>query len=419
MKSSWSLDRWLDYILAIHPSEIEMGLSRVSRVYQRLDISLSGCTVITVGGTNGKGSTCRFIEMALIESGHSVGVYSSPHLNDYRERVRINDALPDENTFCQALQVIDRARGQDSLTYFEFGTLAALYMLNQVSLDYIILEVGLGGRLDATNIVDADLTVITSIGIDHQDYLGNTRESVAQEKAGIFRTNVPIVIGEQQSPDNLLSLATDKGSCVFVHGRDFKQDMDQVSHWSWQMLDVNLKDLPAPKLPAQNISTGLAALKVLGQLSPLIESKKLAELISDTGLPGRLQVIKHEPLWIVDVAHNPQAAELLANYMAKNRQGTLYIILGMMKDKAISETLSWFKSFNAYWFPVSLTGERAASAAELGQHLSSQKVVGEFNSVSAAAEAITQRVTVNDTVLVFGSFVTVADVLTLRRHGEI
>lgn len=418
-KSSWSLERWLDYLMAIHPSEIDMSLARVSLVYERLAMSWLGCTVITVGGTNGKGTTCRFIEMALIELGYSVGVYSSPHLNDYRERVRINNTSPSEEMFCNALHTVERARNQESLTYFEFGTLAALCMFKQVRLDFVILEVGLGGRLDATNIVDADLTVITSIGIDHQEYLGDSRESVAEEKAGIFRTHVPIVIGEQQPPDNLLRHAQSKDSEVVIKDTHFKHVTHANNCWSWHMQNDQISDLPIPKLPIENISTGLAALQVLGQLSSLIESSKLPDLVSKVSLPGRLQILSRQPLWIVDVAHNPQAAKLLVSYLMKNKQGVLYIIVGMMKDKAIKQTLSYFDSFNAFWFPVSLPGERAATAAELGQYLGSEKVVGEFSSVSKAADAVNHRVTDKDTVLVFGSFVTVADVLTLNRQGKI
>lgn len=419
LKSHWSLDRWLDYLLAIHPSEIDMGLARVSRVYQRMAIAWDGCKVITIGGTNGKGSTCRFLEMTLIALGYRVGLYSSPHINNYRERVRINNESPKELAFCQTFQFVERARGQDTLTYFEFGTLAALHMLQQEPLDFVILEVGLGGRLDATNIVEPDLTVITSIGIDHQEYLGDTLESVATEKAGIFRANIPIVVGEEHAPDILVTLAQQTQSQLLIKGNQFGHTIHDAHSWSWCCGGVELTDLPLPKLPLTNVSTAMATLHLLDCLKPLIEQSRLTKLISEIALPGRLQVIKTEPLWITDVAHNPQAAELLAQHVREKIQGNVFIILGMMKDKSIEETLIWFESFDALWFPVSLSTERAATAAELGQHLSAQKVVGEFDSVKAAVDAINHRVTANDTVLVFGSFVTVADVLTLREQGQV
>ena len=421
-KASWSIDRWLSYLLAIHPNEIDMGLSRVNKVYTRLSMQWQNTKVITVAGTNGKGSTCRFMEMALLKLGYSVGVYSSPHLNDYRERVRINGISPNEDAFCQAFQAIERARGDESLTYFEFGTLAALSMLQQQAPDFMILEVGLGGRLDATNIIDTDLAVITSIGIDHQEYLGDTRESVASEKSGIFRTDIPIVIGEAEPPEVLLSEARSKTSQVMLKGRDFKHytdDKGSIDQWSWTMADLRLNDLPKSKLFVENISTAMAALHALGVFSDLCNKGLLNELISNTSLPGRMQVIKNAPLWVVDVGHNPQAAELLTRYLKEAEFENLYIILGMMKDKAIAKTLRSFNHFGAYWFPVTLSSARAATAADLGQYLGLQKVVGEFDSVQSAVESVQQRATNKDAVLVFGSFVTVADVLTLHQQGGI
>lgn len=230
-----SLAQWLTHLESIHPSAIELGLNRITTVAARMDLNFADKTVIIVGGTNGKGTTCRFLEQACLMQGKTTGVYSSPHLLDYRERVRINDALPPEDEFCAAFCAIEQARAEITLTYFEFSTLAALWLMKQHNVDVPILEVGLGGRLDATNIVDADLAVITTIDLDHQDWLGDTREAIAREKAGIMRQHAKAVIGELDPPvtldEQVAALAVEARWAM----RDFSMTMhDDASLWQWQ-----------------------------------------------------------------------------------------------------------------------------------------------------------------------------------------
>ncbi len=425
-KMSWSLDQWLAYLMAIHPSEIDMGLDRVSRVYDRLGISFSDTCVVTVAGTNGKGTTCRFMEMALRELGYTVGVYSSPHISDYRERVRLNEQLPDAQAFCDAFVQIERARGEDTLTYFEFGTLAALLMVHQSSPDYLLLEVGLGGRLDATNIVDPELSVITSIGIDHQEYLGDTRDVISVEKAGIFRPSVPIVLGDRDTPVPMLNAATQCRSVVLHKGVnfDFTESITGNGRWSWHSDSLAFENLPEPQVLRDNIATALAALHQLNKLDAFgAQPERLSQLIATVSLPGRMQRIRRNPDWILDVGHNPHAAEKVAQFLNKYKDsqpdGKLYIIVGMMKDKSIRETLGHFKALTPYWYPVALEGSRAASTDELVLALRDQRVVKDCLSVEEAVAEITPTLTSADTVLVFGSFVTVADLLTIERQQRL
>lgn len=422
-KSSWSLEQWLAYLLAIHPKEIDMTLSRVQHVFEKLALDFSHTTIVTVGGTNGKGSTCRCMELCLLAQGKNVGVYSSPHLVDYRERVRINDELLNEDSYCQAFQVIERMRGDVSLTYFEFGTLAALWMLNQAKTDVILLEVGLGGRLDATNIIDSQLAVITSIGLDHQEFLGDTLESVASEKSGIFRNNTPIVLGERHPPSVMLDAANEQaGDKVIRKGKgfDFSLSASSTTQWSWHRDGRSLSELPKPAIAIDNAATALAALDMLGLLEPLCSPlDKLREVLKNVSLPGRFQTLRQAPLWIADVGHNPHASSMVAQQLKRELNGRLFIVVGMMHDKSIAETLEQFYPLDPTWYPVALNNERAASPSALGQVLKSQKVAMECHSVEQAIDTILPKLKPDDTVLVFGSFVTVADVLTLRHKLDL
>ncbi|MBT0587422.1 bifunctional tetrahydrofolate synthase/dihydrofolate synthase [Alteromonas oceanisediminis] len=420
-QSNWPLAHWLDYLLAIHPTEIDMTLDRIRRVYQRFQLQWNSTTVITVGGTNGKGSTCRFLEAALQAKGYKVGVYSSPHLIDYEERIRINGDNVSADDVCQAFLRIERARGDETLTYFEFGTLAALLLLNNAQPDYMMLEVGLGGRLDATNIIDADIAVITSIGVDHQAYLGDTRSLIAIEKAGIFRPDIPLVIGDADPPDTLTAAARKLSNKVLQKGHSFTFTQPHENAWTWRSDEFQLSALPLPMLPLENMATALAVLQQLGHLAWFTEhATELHRLLQETKLPGRLQWLKQAPNWFADVGHNPHAAQHLRKQLEPVLSGgTLYIIVGMMKDKAIEETLSHFFDLQPRWLTVSLDSPRAAKSHELGQVLASQRVVGEFDSVEYAVKELKSMLRPADTVLVFGSFVTVADLLTLSGQQRL
>ncbi|WP_100642887.1 bifunctional tetrahydrofolate synthase/dihydrofolate synthase [Alteromonas facilis] len=419
-KTTWSLAQWLNYLLAIHPTEIDMGLDRLNRVFQRLQLSFPRTQVITVAGTNGKGSTCRFIELALLSMDKSVVVYSSPHISDYRERVRVNGAMLPAQVFCKAFVQIERLRGEDTLTYFEFGTLAALLLAFQKSPDYLILEVGLGGRLDATNIIDTDLAVITSIDLDHESFLGSTRESVAYEKAGIFRPNVPIVLGDRDTPSVMLNSANQHARGLLVKGANFDITVKDNGTWSWRSENNQLTELPKPLLLRDNLSTAFAALEQLGLLPQLLKHQDdFNSLVATASLPGRMQIIQSEPLWLIDVGHNPHAAKAIATHIAGLDKQSVYIIVGMMKDKSIADTLHQFASLSPKWLTVSLPGERAASAADIARLLSAESVLGEFANVAEAVSRVKAHVTEQDIVLVFGSFVTVDQILTLQEQNAL
>ncbi len=265
---------WLTYLESIHPTTIDLGLNRVQAVANNLGLSFSDKTVITVAGTNGKGTTCRFLELACLQQHKTTGVYSSPHLLSYAERVRINGDMASEDDFCQAFRRIEQIREDISLTYFEFSTLAALLLMQQHNVDVLILEVGLGGRLDATNIISADLAVITTIDLDHQDWLGDTREAIAREKAGIMRAHKKAVIGDLSPPSSLL----EEVKRLNVDARWAQQDYQFTStqSWSWQSADNQFTHLPEPNIPKQNVATALA---VLQHLDWLPDGRQVAQLI--------------------------------------------------------------------------------------------------------------------------------------------
>ncbi|RDV24294.1 bifunctional tetrahydrofolate synthase/dihydrofolate synthase [Alteromonas aestuariivivens] len=407
-----TLAQWLSYLESIHPTAIDMGLERVSDVARRIALNFENATVITVGGTNGKGTTCRILEQTLLAQGKSVGVYSSPHLMDYRERVRINDQLRPEQEYCDAFQQVEAARGEISLTYFEFGTLAAMLMLQAARLDVIILEVGLGGRLDATNIVDADLAILTTIGLDHQDWLGDTREQIAQEKAGILRKGIPAVVGEPDPPSNLAAIIAGYGALPSWAGKNFGYEQ-QGDTWSWFGSNARFSGLVMPKVPMQNVSTALAALE---QLECLPECDVLNAVLEHATLPGRRQQIQDHPTVIVDVAHNPQATEEMARWLDNCCFDNLYIVVGMLKDKAIAETLASLANYRAHWYLASTDGPRGCDASSLLSALPAGTVESShsFPKVVEAYRGALEKAQQNDLILVFGSFLTVADVLAFH-----
>lgn len=413
-----SLAQWLSYLESIHPSEIDMGLGRTKQVAERLGLSLSSSTVITVAGTNGKGTTCRFIEQALLAQGKSVAVYSSPHLVDYRERVRLNGALPEEAAFCNAFREVEIARGEISLTYFEFGTLAGMKMMQDWHVDVAILEVGLGGRLDATNIISPDLAVITTIGLDHQDWLGDTREKIAVEKAGILRDGIKAVIGELDPPTTLVSEVERFNAKALWANKDFFVDNASADDWQWRCaaMDKSLSGLRFPSIPLQNVSTAIAALR---HIDLLPDEDTLRALTQTVSMPGRQQVLSDSPPVVVDVAHNPQATENLTRWIdvISERHGAknLRFVVGMLKDKAIEETLAPLTKFSGCWYVADTHGSRGCNAQVLQDALSRANVAKEdvfkHSNVLDAFSAANNDYKEGDLIVVFGSFLTVADVL--------
>lgn len=401
-----SLSAWLYYLERLHSQAIELGLARVQRVATQLDLLSPAPTVFTVAGTNGKGTTCRTLEAILLAAGLKVGVYSSPHLIRYTERVRIQGQELSEAEHCRAFAAVEAGRGETSLTYFEFGTLAALQLFKQARLDVVIMEVGLGGRLDATNIVDPDVAVITSIALDHTDWLGDNRESIGREKAGIFRAGKPAVVGEPDMPASIAQVAQSLGAKLYRRGEAWSFS-EQGERWQWQGDGTLLTDLPMPNVPLANAATALAALHYAALE---VDERAIFTGLQQALLPGRFQIVQQEPMLILDVAHNPHAAGYLASRLAQlpHNGGKVRAVVGMLADKDIAGTLACLAPEVDEWYCAPLEGPRGASVDLLAQHLSQPR---QFADVATAWRQAMQDAAKQDIVIVCGSFHTVAHVM--------
>lgn len=406
------LATWLSYLENLHSKTIDMGLERVSRVAAALGVTKPAPFVFTVAGTNGKGTTCRTLEAVLMAAGYKVGVYSSPHLVRYTERVRVQGKELPESRHTASFAEIETARGETSLTYFEYGTLSALWLFKQAQLDVVILEVGLGGRLDATNLVDADVAAVTSIALDHVDWLGPDRESIGREKAGVFRQGKPAVVGEPDMPHTIADVAAEKGALLLRLGADWNYE---VSEGGWRFADAQgaLENLPLPQVPQPNAATALAALRASGLA---ISEEAIREGIARATLPGRFQIVSDSPRLILDVAHNPHAAAYLAERLRQlPTRGRVLAVIGMLHDKDIAGTLACLEPVVDSWYCAPLEGPRGASAEQLIEHLGTGEV---FASVAQAWRAAMAQAQASDTVLVCGSFHTVAQVMEEMDAGR-
>ncbi|WP_241582855.1 bifunctional tetrahydrofolate synthase/dihydrofolate synthase [Rosenbergiella epipactidis] len=410
--SSSSLEEWLVYLEQLHAQAIELGLDRIRHVATELNLLKPAPFVFTVGGTNGKGTTCRTLEVLLMAAGYRVGVYSSPHFIRYAERVRINGQELSDQQHISSFDSLNQGRGETSLTFFEFSTLSALQLFKQSDLDVVILEVGLGGRLDATNIVDADVAVLTSIALDHTDWLGPDRESIGREKAGIFRQGKPAVVGEPDMPATINKVAQDKGAILLARGKEWSYS---ASSHSWQFQDIQgkLTELPLPQIPLANAATALAALRVSGLT---LSEAVLRESIATATLPGRFQIVQHSPLVILDVAHNPHAARYLVEKIEQLApKGKVRGVLGMLHDKDIEGTITILSAAVDQWYCASLDGPRGASAQRLQQSLPEAEC---YDRVEQAWQAALSQADADDVVLVCGSFHTVAAVMALSNKEQ-
>ncbi|MEX9254124.1 bifunctional tetrahydrofolate synthase/dihydrofolate synthase [Pseudenterobacter timonensis] len=406
------LATWLSYLENLHSKTIDMGLERVSNVAARLDVLRPAPFVFTVAGTNGKGTTCRTLEAMLMAAGFKVGVYSSPHLVRYTERVRVQNSELPESAHTASFAEIEAARGEISLTYFEYGTLSALWLFKQAQLDVVILEVGLGGRLDATNIVDADVAVVTSIALDHIDWLGPDRESIGREKAGIFRASRPAVVGEPDMPHTIADVAREKGALLLRRGAEWRYTVNEQD-WSFSDAQGTLDNLPLPQVPQPNAATALAALRASGLA---VSEQAIRDGIQNAILPGRFQIVSESPRLILDVAHNPHAAAYLAERVnSLPKTGRVLAVIGMLHDKDIGGTLACMERVVDCWYCAPLEGPRGASAEQLMEHLGKGDV---YASVAQAWRAAMADAKPEDTVLVCGSFHTVAHVMEAMDAGR-
>jgi dihydrofolate synthase / folylpolyglutamate synthase len=409
-----TLDDWLEYQLQIHPKSIDMGLDRIAEVAKRLGIKKPAPRVITVGGTNGKGSTVAFIEAIAMAAGWKVGAYTSPHILQYNERVRVSGKNASDEDFIAAFEKIESARKQGSeipLTYFEFGTLAALLVFPQKKLDLVILEVGLGGRLDATNIIDPDIAVITTVDLDHQDYLGPDRESIGFEKAGIIRAMKPVIFGEKDPPSSALRRAYELGAIAIRGHSDYLIDrMENAWRWREPGYDIELP-LPALTAPVQ-IENAAAAIAALRALSDEITDAAIIAGVRDARVPGRLQRVSRQPDIVLDVAHNPQAANQVAQWLVAAPKKT-FAVFSALADKDIEAIIEILAPQIQAWFVVGIddAGPRGLCAEELQtriQTFSASAVIFCHQDVASGLGAARLQASGDDRILVFGSFHTVA-----------
>lgn len=439
-----SLDEWLSYLETIHFTEIDLGLTRIAQVAKRLNICLDFATVITVAGTNGKGTTCAFLENALLDKENvkqldskqqsadssGVAVYSSPHIKRFNERLRVNQQDVADERFIAAFEQVEQARQEISLSYYEYTTLAAFLVLMKLKPRVIILEVGLGGRLDATNIIDADVAVITTIDLDHQAFLGNTREKIGFEKAGIMRTDQIIIVGDTEAPksvvahaNSLTSDASEENILLSVRNKDFWLTEQKNDCWSWHSKHLDVNELVKTNIPRDNVAT---ALMVLAKLGIVLSKDMVNTLIEATKVAGRTELVmpnncKHLQMRcdvMLDVGHNPQAARYLAKQLAKlkaqGRYANVHAVVAMLVDKDIEASLNALTNEVAYWYIGQLSVPRASTAEQAASSLrKTSNSVNCFDNVTEAFKIANENANSNDLILVCGSFFTVAEIREL------
>lgn len=422
-----SLDAWLEHLLELHPRQIELGLERVGKVWRALGAPRPAPIVITVGGTNGKGSTVAFLVAILRAAGYRVGAYTSPHVLRYNERVAIDGVPATDVELVKAFERVDAARGEISLTYFEFGTLAAFLILAEAGLDVAVLEVGMGGRLDAVNLIDADASILTTVDLDHQAFLGPDREAIGREKAPIFRPGRPAVVGELDPPRSVLEHATSIGARLFRRGSDFDVGISESRPaWAFMGQDGDFVELPLPErlaAPVQliNAATAVAALRALGDRLAVPEAA-LADGVRRASLPGRLQQIAAQPETIVDVGHNPQAARTLAVWLERQGGRRCEAVFAALADKDIAGIVEPLGDRIARWHVAGIetAGSRGQDSATTAQRVRDALPAADIVEHRDVATALAAARATDDghVVLVFGSFHTVAVALESLGTGH-
>ena len=411
---------WLTYLESLHPKTIALGLERVAQVKQRLDLQ-PDFPLITVGGTNGKGSVCGMLESILHAAGYRVGCYTSPHLLHYNERVCIAKKQASDAELCASFARIEQARRDTPLTYFEFGTLAAMQCFIDHKVDVAILEVGLGGRLDAVNVFDSDCAVIASVGIDHTDYLGDTREQIAFEKAGIMRANRVVICADSDVPQAIRAQAQKVGAELWCIGSEFDCTPHQ-GQWDYRSKAGSRNALPYPALRGafqlHNASAMLAALDVLKDRLP-VSMEAVRRGLGEVQLAGRFQFVPGKPALILDVAHNPHAARSLAqNIAALPPCPHTWAVFAMLKDKDMTGVAAALDQHIDTWLVAGIDTPRGATADELAQALRQSEVHGEVHTFASVTEAVSYAYNAageNDRIISFGSFYTVAEVMAARK----
>lgn len=413
---SRGLPEWLALLEARHPKAIDLGLERVGRVWERLATAVA-FPIITVGGTNGKGSVCAFLEAILADAGYRVGRYTSPHLLRFNERVRVGGSEVTDAMLVEALAAVETARHDDSLTYFEHTTLAAMWLFRHQGVDAAVLEVGLGGRLDAVNLFDADCAVVTSVDLDHMNFLGPDRESIGFEKAGIFRAGHPAICADPHPPASLLKQARDIGANLRRLGQEILIERG-ATDWLCRVGERVYPALPVPGMPGEhqfsNASAAIAALDALHMALP-IPMAAIRSGLARARMPGRFQVVGVTPLRVLDVAHNPHAARALAASLAiLPGNGHRLAVFAMLADKDASSVIDVLAARFDRWYLAGLDGPRGRSANELAELFARRGLPhATYPDVASAWRAACQEAEPADTITAFGSFHTVAEVMAL------
>jgi len=419
-----TLKGWLSWQESSHPLTIDLGLERVARVYNALNPTGVKPLTITVAGTNGKGSCVAYLESIYRAQGYRVGAYTSPHILKYNERIKIDGKPLSDDLICDAFERIETVRDHTSLSYFEFGTLAALDIFSRADLDIQLLEVGLGGRLDAVNIVEPDVAIISSIGIDHVAWLGETREAIGYEKAGIFRASVPAIVGDPLPPKSLRQVADDKNACFYALGKDFGYTKQQ-NEWQWFTGKKQISHLPEPALKGEhqyrNASAVIMATVQLADKLP-IDGQSIRQGLQNVQLPGRFQLLEGVIPVLLDVGHNPEAVRTLVEYLTQNFPNRrIHAIFSMMRDKDIAEVLRIMNPVVYDWFFAPLANVRAATETLMreifSRHVMDNVSFGYMGFADAFAAAKKQAGK-EDLLLVFGSFFLVSDCLAEFQNGR-
>ncbi len=409
-EARWGLNTWLDWQLTQHATAIELGLDRVGEVGRRLDILKPAPVTILVAGTNGKGSSTAWIRALWPQTDH-VGVFQSPHLWRYNERITIDAEAASDAVICQAFEAIEQARGDISLTYFEYSALSAMWCFKQARVDMAVLEVGLGGRLDATNIVDADASLITSIGLDHTQWLGDTREQIGREKAGVMRSNRPVVIADRHAPSSLEERADEVGANALMIGRDY--NLEPVDgEWNLRVLGAEHR-LPEPGIGVVPENFAGAAALVAALHRPLADEQLTTLLLSPPKLPGRCQIVDAEPQLVYDVGHNVEAAAVLVQQLLDTPvRGQTRVVIGMLKDKPVEGVGEWLRRVTDVFYPAGLShrSPRGLSGPEVAQRLGLDNRRS-WSTPEAAFTAAKSQSDYFDRIVVCGSFHTVTSTL--------
>lgn len=429
-----SLSSWLAWQETLHHSGIDLGLDRLRAVMQRLEISSPECPVITIAGTKGKGSCAAMLARIYGEAGYRIGLFTSPHLRRYNERIQINGADVSDESLCVAFERIDKARGDVSLTYFEFNTLAAFLTFDSASLDIWILEVGMGGRLDAVNAIDADVAIVTSIGLDHTEWLGSDIESIAREKAGIFRTARPALYGAPEMPASIQAVADQLCAPLLRAGIDFGIE-DHGDSWSWWMKHGaafhRARKLPLPgiqgSIQLQNAGVSITAVQLLAPRLPVVRAA-LELGLRCVQLAGRFQILQSQQApeieWIVDVAHNPMSAQVLAQHLEEwNRNSRVrrtIAIIGMLSDKDVIGTVAALRGVVDDWIAVAAGGDRGLSMLQMQTGLQNCGVnlLASCKDVPSACQTAIRNAGVGDRVLICGSFTTAGPALNWLEQSS-